>query len=73
MFCSKCGNQVPDGVEFCVKCGNPMGNAGAAPAGGATPPPVQPYVQPAPAPAPTPDERLSHTEASAAAEGMTEN
>lgn len=25
MFCSKCGNQVPDGMKFCNRCGNPMG------------------------------------------------
>lgn len=22
MFCSKCGNQLQDGVQFCPKCGN---------------------------------------------------
>lgn len=25
MFCTKCGNQVPDGMQFCNKCGTPIG------------------------------------------------
>lgn len=40
-FCTKCGNQMPDGSAFCTKCGNKM--AGAAPAAQA---PVQPQMQP---------------------------
>ncbi len=24
MFCSKCGNQIPDGSSFCNRCGTPM-------------------------------------------------
>ena len=27
MFCTKCGNQVPDGQKFCSACGNPMAPA----------------------------------------------
>lgn len=32
MFCTKCGNRMPDGSKFCTKCGAPMGGeeAGAA-------------------------------------------
>lgn len=26
-FCSKCGNNVPDGATFCSKCGSPVGAA----------------------------------------------
>lgn len=25
MFCSKCGNELPDGALFCAKCGNDVG------------------------------------------------
>ena len=25
MFCSKCGNKLPDNAKFCDKCGNPVG------------------------------------------------
>lgn len=25
MFCTKCGNEMPDGSKFCTKCGAPMG------------------------------------------------
>ena len=31
MFCTKCGNRMPDGSKFCTKCGAPMG--GEAPRG----------------------------------------
>ena len=31
MFCTKCGNQLPDGTVFCTKCGNRVAPA-AAPA-----------------------------------------
>ena len=24
MFCSKCGNNLPDTAKFCDKCGNPV-------------------------------------------------
>ena len=58
MFCSQCGNQIPDGSTFCPICGAQLG-AGAAPA--PLPTPVQPaptYQQapaaPAPAPIPAP-------------------
>ncbi len=30
MFCNKCGNQIPDGVNFCTNCGAPI-EASAAP------------------------------------------
>jgi uncharacterized membrane protein len=36
-FCSECGTQVAEGVQFCTSCGKPMGArpaAAAAPAGG---------------------------------------
>ena len=40
-FCSECGTQVADGVQFCTSCGKPIGAraaaaapASAAPAGG---------------------------------------
>ncbi|MEC4176572.1 zinc ribbon domain-containing protein [Adlercreutzia sp. R7] len=43
MFCTKCGNQMPDGSKFCTKCGAAFGGAaapeistGAAAAGGAS-------------------------------------
>ena len=29
MFCTKCGNQLPDGSQFCTKCGNQLGSAPA--------------------------------------------
>ena len=35
MFCTQCGNQIPDGVSFCPQCGSPLGNAAAAAAGAA--------------------------------------
>lgn len=28
MFCTKCGNQVPDGSRFCTKCGNQLAAPG---------------------------------------------
>lgn len=28
MFCSKCGNQIPDGGSFCQRCGRPVNTAG---------------------------------------------
>ncbi len=31
MFCSKCGNNVADGVQFCGNCGSPMVTLQAAP------------------------------------------
>lgn len=30
MFCSKCGNQCPDGIGFCSKCGAPLGGVSEA-------------------------------------------
>lgn len=36
-FCSECGTQVADGVQFCTACGKPIGArpaTGAPPAGG---------------------------------------
>jgi uncharacterized membrane protein len=38
-FCSECGTQVADGVQFCTSCGKPMG-APAAAAASADPAPV---------------------------------
>lgn len=26
-FCSKCGSEVPEGIQFCPKCGTPLGAA----------------------------------------------
>jgi hypothetical protein len=37
-FCSECGTQVADGVQFCTSCGKPMGARAAA----AAPPSVVP-------------------------------
>lgn len=58
-YCTRCGNQVPDGVKFCTSCGQPVGAAsqttpppppsGTAPGAKraqATPPPQTPYTQP---------------------------
>lgn len=51
MFCTKCGNKVPDGVKFCSKCGNPI-----TPVATSTPTPnpapinTAPTVKPADAP-----------------------
>lgn len=28
MFCSKCGNQIPDGANFCQRCGKPVNTEG---------------------------------------------
>ncbi len=44
MFCSQCGQQVPDGSRFCLFCGSPLAFAPGAAAA--------PYPNPAPAPAP---------------------
>lgn len=30
MFCSKCGSEVKDGVNFCPKCGAQLGTKGGA-------------------------------------------
>ncbi len=38
MFCSKCGNNLPDGTKFCSKCGNPVGGDVSNPA------PAQPPI-----------------------------
>ena len=48
MFCSKCGNQVPDGVRFCPSCGNPM--EATAQGGPVRPEGVPAYGAPAPQP-----------------------
>lgn len=29
MFCTKCGNEMPDGSKFCTKCGAPVGGESA--------------------------------------------
>lgn len=47
MFCTNCGNQIPDGAKFCVHCGAPVGQKASV-----TPEPVyqqtqQVYQQPA--------------------------
>lgn len=51
MFCSKCGNNVPDNVQFCTNCGNQMNANNQAPTQQAAPvqqpyysQPVAPYV-----------------------------
>ena len=33
MFCTKCGNEMPDGSKFCTKCGAPMGKEVASEVG----------------------------------------
>lgn len=64
MFCSNCGNQIPDGARFCQSCGNPVSAAGApqptgapqpmqqAPPPTGAPRPMQQAVQPTGAPQP---------------------
>ena len=54
MFCSKCGNQIPDGVKFCPSCGNPTAaSAQQTFQGGPVRPEGAPaYGAPAPQPAP---------------------
>ncbi len=47
MFCSKCGNQLPDGAQFCGVCGTPQNAVPAQPAPGASG--AIPQAQPAPA------------------------
>jgi uncharacterized RDD family membrane protein YckC len=53
MFCSNCGQAIPDNAAFCVHCGRPTGVApsGASPVPGAAPagPPLGPPVTVAPA------------------------
>ena len=55
MFCTNCGNQVPDGAKFCTVCGAPIAQNAPAPQNEASPvrqaPPVraqQPAYQAAP-------------------------
>ncbi len=43
MFCTNCGNQLPDGSRFCIHCGSLVGDAPSNPA-----PAVQEPVQAAP-------------------------
>ena len=54
MFCSKCGNQIPDGVKFCPSCGNPTtASAQQTFQGGPVRPEGAPaYGAPVPQPAP---------------------
>jgi len=40
-FCTKCGNQIGDGVAFCPKCGAPQNAASAAPQNAASATPQQ--------------------------------
>lgn len=37
MFCSNCGNQIPDGSKFCNRCGASVGSAPEAPGAQETP------------------------------------
>ena len=46
MFCSKCGNQIPDGSKFCPKCGSQLGQVPAPAAAPATQPAASPCVAP---------------------------
>lgn len=50
-FCSNCGSQLPDGIQFCPNCGAPQlsGNVDAAYMQGGNPQ-NNPYVNRAPAP-----------------------
>ena len=54
MFCSKCGNKLPDNAKFCDKCGNPVGsvpnNQSVNNQTPAQTPPVQSTVKRAPEP-----------------------
>lgn len=49
MFCSKCGVQNDDGLNFCANCGAPLNAAPAAPAAPQQPVYQQPVYQQAPA------------------------
>lgn len=40
MFCTKCGNPIPDGAKFCTKCGAAVDEAFVRPAASDTPNPV---------------------------------
>ena len=46
MFCTKCGNQMPDNAKFCAKCGAPTMKRPAAPTEPYPPAPA-PYAPPA--------------------------
>ena len=46
MFCSSCGQAVPEGVAFCSRCGRPTGAAPASAAGVAGTAPAGPPVAP---------------------------
>ena len=54
MFCTKCGNKLPDNAKFCDKCGNPVGsvpnNQSVNNQTPAQTPPVQSTVKRAPEP-----------------------
>ena len=41
MFCTECGNKLPDNARFCTKCGKALAQAAPQPA-------AQPMYQPAP-------------------------
>ncbi|MCL2299098.1 MAG: zinc ribbon domain-containing protein [Firmicutes bacterium] len=47
MFCNKCGNQIPEGVQFCAGCGAPT-SAAEAPPQAQQPFAQQPYPPPYP-------------------------
>lgn len=48
MFCSKCGVQNEEGLNFCANCGAPLNAAPAAPVAPQQPVYQQPAYQPAP-------------------------
>lgn len=57
MFCTNCGQEIPDGSKFCTKCGQNLAGAQTAPhmtapqdAPQAAPSPATPAEEPAPAP-----------------------
>ena len=59
MFCSKCGNKLPDGAKFCDKCGNPVSSIPNKQIQNQSPPVQDQPVQNAAAPAQTPTETNS--------------
>lgn len=54
MFCTNCGAQIEDGLNFCTNCGSPVEQPMPAPAAPAPAPAPAPQPMPAAAPMPQP-------------------
>ena len=54
MFCTNCGAQIEDGLNFCTNCGSPVEQPMPAPAAPAPAPAPAPQPVPAAAPMPQP-------------------